>query len=638
MFNSYFIRFVVLIALALAGCSINKTGKNPAADDLSKLLSINYYSLAEAAFLEGDLENAIALFIRAEQSDPQDLHIKERLLETLHLASYYDEKFLAQVLKLGERFYQEGIYSRKILQIIADCYLSETNYDRADLYYRRALEMEENMRSLTHYYLFRREFFPPADEALLERAAKQAWTDQEDVLLLADLIGETDAEQQLQLLMKADQKWNDEQTLRSLLLAIEKTGDDELLIDLIQQRMDKQEVSVPIFNFLMRIYFRQQKWDKIISNQARIFEIESENLLKFLFFAAVNTDNFELGIKSGLLLEEKGNIADNLLPSFYTYLTKLYFDSEDLTKAAELFAKIKDIRIMQEFMFTYPFEQDSALFEKLTAVFKIFEEITGDTNNAVFMQTIMHTAADNKEEALFGLAKLENAFLIENKLNFSAASLLLQNSGDIEQAIKYIELAPDSVYTANEIISSILFASDRDSLAFAVCLREFAENPEPHITTFLRYSFLAERYDNYVDMKKRLMKAIEIYPENADLKNALGYFIAKNELRDDYDLAAQLLERAVELKPESEAIWDSLAWLYFVRGKPEKALQAMQIPLSREIQNSEIAYHLAAIYLELGELTEARKYLELTIKINDDENSVNKAEELLNDFFLGDKE
>ena len=132
-------------------------------------------------------------------------------------------------------------------------------------------------------------------------------------------------------------------------------------------------------------------------------------------------------------------------------------------------------------------------------------------------------------------------------------------------------------------------------------------------------------------MIRILKKGIAEFPENADLMNALGYMIAKYELSDNYELAYDLLKKAVTIAPESEMIWDSLAWLYFKDGKLEDALNAMNVPLSKEIKNSEIAYHLGAIYLELGNKKNATKYLELAVQINDDEDSVDRSKLLLAD-------
>ena len=80
-------------------------------------------------------------------------------------------------------------------------------------------------------------------------------------------------------------------------------------------------------------------------------------------------------------------------------------------------------------------------------------------------------------------------------------------------------------------------------------------------------------------------------------------------------------------------IWDSLAWIYFRLRLYKDALEAMKVPIAKEVKNSEIAYHLGEIYLKLNKKPEAEIYLKLTIEINDNENSVKLAEELLKENF-----
>jgi len=79
-------------------------------------------------------------------------------------------------------------------------------------------------------------------------------------------------------------------------------------------------------------------------------------------------------------------------------------------------------------------------------------------------------------------------------------------------------------------------------------------------------------------------------------------------------------------------IWDSLAWLYFKQNKFNEALEAMNIPLSKEINNSEISYHLGEIYLKLNKIDKAKYYLNLAIRINNEIQSVQLSIELLEKF------
>lgn len=80
-------------------------------------------------------------------------------------------------------------------------------------------------------------------------------------------------------------------------------------------------------------------------------------------------------------------------------------------------------------------------------------------------------------------------------------------------------------------------------------------------------------------------------------------------------------------------IWDSYGWLLFRMERYEEALKAMQIPIEQKVQNSEITYHLGEIFLALDDLAEAEKYFKMTIKFNNDENSVKISKEILEKLF-----
>jgi tetratricopeptide (TPR) repeat protein len=74
-------------------------------------------------------------------------------------------------------------------------------------------------------------------------------------------------------------------------------------------------------------------------------------------------------------------------------------------------------------------------------------------------------------------------------------------------------------------------------------------------------------------------------------------------------------ETATRLEPESAAIADTLAWIYYYQGRYDEALRqqlkAVRLserspPLLRS-QDAEIYYHLGAIYEKLGKKVDARK-------------------------------
>ncbi|MBC8386142.1 MAG: hypothetical protein H8E57_11570 [Candidatus Cloacimonetes bacterium] len=625
--------YYAIIAAILAGCSVNNSNKPYTPESNPNVISTSYYALGETAYQNNDFDTAINLFKRAALADPVAIHIKERLLETLALSSYFKEEDQQELIRLGEQYYSEGIYSIKILLILADAHRIVEDFEKANQYYKVAVETEPTMKNLTLYYVFQKQFYPPADIKLLDKAAKLPWKGRDEVIMLGGLIGEFDPNRGTEILLKAYERWDDEQSLKPLLTAFEKAGKQDKILMIIQQRVDEDKyVSDGIVTFMIGKYYALRQYQKVFQNKEICYEMGSEEILKFLFFSAINLNEYELAIETGLTIEQFNNIPTELKPSFYSYLVKLFIDTDDPEKAVEYLGKCNDISVIRNLVFQYDFENNSAQREKLFSILQDYSAASGESDAVNYLFSILYTQLENKEQAIKFIELVSTDYLITNNLAFPAATIYLQNMLDVGKAKEFIELAPDPDYTSNEIISSLLYNTGRDSLAFELCLREFTENSEPNISTYLRYSILADKLDSRQNMLKILQDGIDRYPENIDLMNALGYMIAKYEMKDNYDLAYQLLKNAVKLAPDSEMIWDSLAWLYFKDGDPQKALTAMNVPLSKEIKNSEIAYHLGAIYQQLGEKKLSKKYLELAVQINDDEDSVKESKKLLEKF------
>jgi tetratricopeptide (TPR) repeat protein len=627
-----YIPYIFIMAM-IAGCAANKVIEQPEPKSNPNIISTSYYTVGETAYQNNDLETAITLFKRASLADPGALHIKERLLETLALTYYLNEEYQLELTALGEKYYAEGTYTNKMLLILADAYRLTNNFERADFFYRLAIDLEPSLKNLTLYYIFRKEFYPPADEKLLKKAIKMPWKNRDDVIRLGSLIGEINSEEGTEILLKAYSKWDDERSLKPLLTAFEKAGQTNKILETIQERVDEDKyTSDGIITFLIGKYYTLRKYDKVIQNKDIIYKVGSEEILKYLFFSAISSRKYELGKEAGLIIEDYDNIPQELKPSFYSYLAKLYIDTDDYDKAVEYLVKCGDISVIRSLIFQYNFQHDLQVREKLFSLLQDFATKSGESDAVNYLFSILYTQLGDRASAIKFIDIVSPDYLITNNLTLPAATIYLQNDLDISKARELIDLAPDPEYSSNEIISSLLYNTGHDSLAYQLCLQEFEENPKPNVSTYLRFSILADKFDSPRNMLKVLKEGTQLYPDNVDLMNALGYMIAKYELLDNYELAHKLLTRAVEIDPENEMIWDSLAWFYFVDGDPEAALQAMNVPLSKEIKNSEIAYHLGAIYLELNERKQAKKYLEMAVQINDDEDAVSKAKILLQKF------
>lgn len=113
-----------------------------------------------------------------------------------------------------------------------------------------------------------------------------------------------------------------------------------------------------------------------------------------------------------------------------------------------------------------------------------------------------------------------------------------------------------------------------------------------------------ERLGRSDEAEADLQRALEISPDQPDLLNYLGYmWVDRGERLQE---ALQMIMRAVELRPLSGAIIDSLGWAYFRMGDYEQALLYLERAVELEPADPTLNDHLGDVYWRLDRRTEAR--------------------------------
>ncbi len=82
-----------------------------------------------------------------------------------------------------------------------------------------------------------------------------------------------------------------------------------------------------------------------------------------------------------------------------------------------------------------------------------------------------------------------------------------------------------------------------------------------------------------------------------------GYSLA--DKTDRYQEALQLIERALQLKPDAPSILDSMGWVQFRLGNLSQALDYLRRAFE-QLQDAEIAAHLGEVLWMKGEREEAK--------------------------------
>ena len=113
-----------------------------------------------------------------------------------------------------------------------------------------------------------------------------------------------------------------------------------------------------------------------------------------------------------------------------------------------------------------------------------------------------------------------------------------------------------------------------------------------------------ERLGRWPDAEADFRRALEISPEQPEVLNYLGYSWIDRGERLQEGLA--LIERAVELRPQSGAIIDSLGWAHYRLGDYPQALLHLEHAVELEPADPTLNDHLGDVYWRLGRRIEAR--------------------------------
>jgi tetratricopeptide (TPR) repeat protein len=164
---------------------------------------------------------------------------------------------------------------------------------------------------------------------------------------------------------------------------------------------------------------------------------------------------------------------------------------------------------------------------------------------------------------------------------------------------------PEHAVTLYLVEGELLADADKQKVMelYAKALEAY---PGDHKLLYARALVAAEL--GQVDVLERdLLMVLAENPEHADALNALGYTLADQTTR--YQEALDYISRALELKPDSPAILDSMGWVQYRLGNYQEAVQYLQ-RANQLFPDAEIASHLGEVLWVMGNKKQARKVWE----------------------------
>ncbi len=179
-------------------------------------------------------------------------------------------------------------------------------------------------------------------------------------------------------------------------------------------------------------------------------------------------------------------------------------------------------------------------------------------------------------------------------------------------------------------LSDLIASEDPQQVLTAVQVYQRLEKYEPSIPLLQRLveshpdnlaaRFLLgtayERTGRHEQAVEQLRRVLAIQPDFHAALNYLGYIYA--ERGENLEEALALVRRAVSLEPDNGAYVDSLGWAYYRLGRFEQARGYLERATRLDPGDATLHEHLGDVYVALGQTEKAREVYRKALELGDD--------------------
>jgi tetratricopeptide (TPR) repeat protein len=153
-------------------------------------------------------------------------------------------------------------------------------------------------------------------------------------------------------------------------------------------------------------------------------------------------------------------------------------------------------------------------------------------------------------------------------------------------------------------------------------LREALDADPKSLASLFQLGAVLERQKRHDDAEAVFRQALALEPESAPVLNYLGYMNADRNVR--VEEALTLVQKAVDLDPQSGAYQDSLGWALYRLNRLEAAEEAVRRALDRDGDNAVVLDHMGDILARRGRVAEALSYWQRALRGEDEEKELDR--------------
>lgn len=266
--------------------------------------------------------------------------------------------------------------------------------------------------------------------------------------------------------------------------------------------------------------------------------------------------------------------------------------------------------------------QDERRFDDAT---RLLGELARDQQQAETMQWSLARIAEERDEAVNAARQYQR---ITNGSRAVSAQLrawrLWREQGAVERAELLLDdfLAASPAETRDVVsgVAALLVDEDKGDLAIALVDRALALMPDDNLR--LARGFLMERLDRVPEAIADMRAVSNRRPGDPDAQNALGYTLVDRtkSIEEGY----RLISRALEAKPDSYAIQDSMGWALVRLGRLDEGRAWLETAWVRS-KDPEVAAHLGETFWLMGRTDDARRIWDEALAANPDSRPLLRA-------------
>ncbi|MBM3783999.1 MAG: tetratricopeptide repeat protein, partial [Acidobacteria bacterium] len=234
---------------------------------------------------------------------------------------------------------------------------------------------------------------------------------------------------------------------------------------------------------------------------------------------------------------------------------------------------------------------------------RISSRLIGDPQQRGLNQKMLDQALEHYKK----IAELEPQD-IDALLMLGRLQKLAHNSVDSKNAYeKALQVDPENVDAMSGL--AMVFADLGDTTRAAELLKKVADK-SPNLRTLTQLADAYEQMREYKLAGQTLKRAVDMQPENAELRRAYANLLVQSE---DFSGAVKEFEGIVEDEPRDGASWLRLSQLHLQMGQTEKGLEAHKKAAELDPNSLEVRYNAVNIAEGQGKLDEAIKEMKAVL-------------------------